>query len=54
LDDRHRLNANSTHPLPQINDLFFVVSEFVGVEKFGDRGVFGISFSTSTTTYQQI
>jgi hypothetical protein len=43
LNDRHRLNANSTDPLQQINDLFFVVSEFVGVEEFGDRG--------ATTTY---
>jgi hypothetical protein len=36
LHDRHRLNANGANAIEQVNHLFFVISEFVGVED-GDR-----------------
>ena len=41
LDDAHGLHADSTDAGEQVNDLFFIVAEAVGVELVADGGVFG-------------
>jgi len=42
LDDLHHANASGTDPLQQVDDVFFVVGKFIGVEELGDRRSFSL------------
>lgn len=51
LDDFHCANADGTDALEQINDLFFVVGEAIGVELFADGGLAGVLFFEWSLTF---
>ena len=40
----HGPNANGTHSLKQVDDVFFIISKFVGVEFLADGWIFGFLF----------
>jgi hypothetical protein len=41
LNNLHCADADSADPLQQVDNVFPIVSKFVGIEKLGDRWVFG-------------
>ena len=44
LGDFHRPDTDGADSLQQVDDVFFVVGKFVGVEQVGDRRVFECLF----------